>query len=182
LRDLFVNAVAKGETDQVVLHMAKNFGHLYAAGVLAVQFETVPWSEKHVMKCIRRCFWAARQEIKTEAELLRRSLLRLNAKAKSRTTRVDKDNEGRSLKNVDGYRRYEGKKKTIVTVRAEAFKRWFTDPRQPELVLDYLRKNGRLVCSGSPGPGQSIKWAASQPIWPDGTRVRSIVITFRLVF
>jgi hypothetical protein len=56
------------------------------------------------------------------------------------------------------------------------------DRRQPELVLDYLRKNGRLVCSGSPGPGQSIKWAASQPIWPDGTRVRSIVITFRLVF
>jgi putative DNA primase/helicase len=55
LRDLFVDAVAKGETDQVVLHMAKNFGHLYAAGVLAVQFKTVPWSEKHVMNCIHRC-------------------------------------------------------------------------------------------------------------------------------
>ena len=86
LRDSFVKAVAEGETDQVVLHMAKNFAHLYAAGVLAVQFKTVPWSEKHVMKCITRSFKAARREIKTEGELLRRSLLKLKAKAKSRTT------------------------------------------------------------------------------------------------
>ena len=76
LRNSFVRTVAEGETDQVVLHMAKNFGHLYAAGVLAVQFKTVPWSEKHVMTCISRSFRAARREIKTEAELLRRSLLR----------------------------------------------------------------------------------------------------------
>jgi hypothetical protein len=87
------------------------------------------------------------------------------------------------LKKVDGYRRNEGKKKTVVTVRAQAFKGWFNDPRQPGLVLDYLRKNGRLAGgSGSAGPGKAIKWAESQPIWPDGTRVRSIVITFRVVF
>jgi hypothetical protein len=178
LHESSVNAVAQGETDQVVLHMAKNFGHLYAAGVLAVRFKTVPWSEKHVMICIGRSFRAARREIKTEAELRRRSLLRLKMKAKSRTRRLDKLSSGRSLKNVDGYRRNEGKKKTVVTVRAEAFKRWFNDPRQPRLILDYLRKNGQLAGSGSPGQG-GIKWAESQPIWPDGTRVRSIVITFR---
>src|SRR3984957_1353119 len=178
LRNLFVSAVAQGETDQVVLHVAKNFGHLYAAGVLAVQFKTVPWSEKHVMTCISRSFRAARREIKTEVELRRRSLLRLKAKAKSRTTLLDQQHKGRSLKSADGYRRND-KDKTVVTVRAEAFKRWFNDPRQPRLVLDDLRKNGRLTCSGSPGHGQSIKWAESQPTWPDGTRPRSIVITFR---
>jgi hypothetical protein len=182
LRESFVNAVAQGETDQVVLHMSKNFGHLYAAGVLAVRFKTVPWSEKHVMTCICRSFRGARREIKTEAELLRRSLLRLKAKAKSRTKRLDQYSMGQSLKNVDGYRRNEGRKKTVVTVRAQAFKGWFVDPRQPGLVLDYLRKNGRLTCSGSPGQGRAIKWADSQPMWPDGTRVRSIVITFRPAF
>jgi hypothetical protein len=182
LRDSFVKAVADGETDQVVLHMAKNFGHLYAAGVLAVQFKTVPWSEKHVMKCISRSFRAARREIKTEAELLRCSLLKLKAKAKTRTRRLDEDGNGQSLKNVDGFRRHEDKDETIVTVRAEALKGWFNDPRQPRLVLEYLRKNGRLACSGSPGRGQGIKWAESQPMWPDGTRPRSIVIRFRPAF
>jgi hypothetical protein len=182
LRDSFVKAVARTETDHVVRHMARNFGHLYAAGALAVQFEIVRWSEEHVMECVGRCFQAARREIKTEAELLRLSLLILEKAAKSQTTRVDKDHGGRFLKKIDGYRRNEGKKKTIVTVRAEAFKRWFNDPRQPGLVLEFLRKNGRLVCSGSPGPGQGIKWAESQPVWPDGTRVRSIVITFRPAF
>jgi hypothetical protein len=180
LRDSFVRAVAEGDADQVVLHMAKNFGHLYAAGVLAVQFKTVvPWSEKHVMTCISRSFRAARREIKTEAELLRRSLLRLKAKAKSRTTPLDQKHKGHSLKSTEGYRRNEGEDKTVVTVRAEAFKRWFDDPRQPRLVLDHLQKHGRLTCSGSPGGGLSIKWAESQPTWPDGQRVRSIVITFR---
>jgi Domain of unknown function (DUF927) len=179
LRDSFVQAVAEGETDQVVLHMAKNFGHLYAAGVLAVQFKTVRWSEKLVMTCIGRSFRAARREIKTEAELLRRALLSLKAKAKSRTTLLDKKHMTPSLRTVDGYRRKDGKEKTVVTVRAEAFKRWFKDARQARLVLDYLRKHGRLICSGTPGHGQSIKWAESQPTWPDATRVRSIVITFR---
>jgi putative DNA primase/helicase len=179
LRDLFVNAVAEAEPDQVVLHMAKNFGHLYAAGVLAVQFKTVPWSEKQVMICIRRCFQAARQEIKTEAELLRRSLLKLKENAKARTMVQHQHHRGKSLKGVEGYRRNHGKDKTIVTIRAEALKRWFKDPRQPRLVLDYLRKHGRLACSGTPGHGQSIKWAESQRTWPDGQRVRSIVITFR---
>jgi hypothetical protein len=180
LRDLFVNAVAIGESDPVVLHMAKNFGHLYAAGVLAVRFKTVPWSETQVMRCIGRSFRAARSEIKTEPELLRRALLRLKMKAKSRTTRLDQHSSSQSLKNVDGYRRNEGKKKTVVTVRAQAFKGWFNDPRQPGLVLDYLRKNGQLAGgSGSPGRRQGIVWAESQPQWPDGTRPRSIVITVR---
>jgi putative DNA primase/helicase len=177
LRGQFVEAVVNGESDHVVRHMARNFGHLYAAGVLAVRFKTVPWSEEMVMTCVRRCFRAARGEIKTEAELLSRGLRAVKAKAKRETILLSKRN-GQSLKNVDGYRRQEGKKETV-TVRAEAFKRWFNDRRQPRLVLDCLRQNGRLICSGSPGHGQGIKWAESQPTWPDGTRVRSVVISFR---
>jgi hypothetical protein len=37
--------VTAGESDHVVQHLAKNFGHIYAAGILAVRFGTVPWSE-----------------------------------------------------------------------------------------------------------------------------------------
>jgi hypothetical protein len=176
LRGSFVDAVAQGETDHVVLHMAKNFGHLYAAGVLAVRFKTVPWSEELVLKCIRACYTAARREIKTEAELLRRSLLRLNAKAQKQTILMNKNSKVKSLKDVDGYRRKEGQK-IVLTVRAMAFKNWFADQRQPRLVLESLQKQGRLGGCGTPQRGQGIVWAERQVNWPDGTRARSIVIT-----
>jgi hypothetical protein len=175
LRDQFVEAVAKAGTDHVALHMANNFGHLYAAGVLAVRFAILPWSERLVFKSVRRCYRAARREIKTESELLRKALLRLKARAEKKTVLLDKRYNGPSLKNVDGYRQIKGKK-TLLTVRAETFKRWFEDPRQPRLLLDWIRKQGLLRSGGMPAPGQEIVWAESQFQWPDGTRPRSIVI------
>jgi len=177
LRDSFVDSVTEGCADPVARHLAKNFGHLYAAGVLAVRFKTVPWSEELVFKCIRRSYRAARREIKTEAELLRRGLLRLSDQAKKRATLLNAQCKGQTLKHVDGYRR-NGIGRTTLTVRAEAFKAWFADPRQPRLVLECLRKRGCLANGHTaPGRGQGIVWAESQPLWPDGTRPRSIVIT-----
>ena len=37
LRDSFVKLVTKDETDHVIQHLAKNFGHIYAAGIQAVR-------------------------------------------------------------------------------------------------------------------------------------------------
>ncbi len=176
LRNSFVNDVTVGETDVGPRHMAMNFGHLYAAGVLAVRLKTVPWSEKLVLKCVRRCYRAARREIKTEAELLRRALKRLSVRAKKRT--ILEKGVPISLTGVDGFRRNNAGQ-TTVTVRAEAFKTWFDDPRQPRLVLEWLRKQGRLPnCPPAPKAGHAIVWAETQPNWPDGSRPRSIVITF----
>ena len=65
------------------------------------------------------------------------------------------------------------------TIRAEAFKGWFPDVRQPNLVLKFLRSKNVLPSRPTPKPGTAIVWAESQPEWPDGSRRRSIVIDER---
>jgi hypothetical protein len=172
LRDKFADLVTKDESDRVVQHLAKNFGHIYAAGIQAVRFGTVPWSEELVLKCVRRCFLAARREMKTEADLLRRGLRRLRARIDDRTVNLA---GGRSLpREAESYRRTAGGR---VTIRAEAFKLWFDDSRQPKLVLEWLQSQKCLPNRATPmNGGTGIVWAESQPQWPDGVRRRSIVI------
>jgi putative DNA primase/helicase len=177
LRDTFVKAVTQSESDHVVQHLAKNFGHIYAAGVQAVRFGTVPWSEDLVLKCIRRCYFDARREIKTEAELLKNALRGLRTSAEKRTVILAKNCAapiGR-LRSTDGYRQ-KLLGRVRVTVRAEAFKTWFDDPRQPKLVLEWFKSRRCLPnCPTPTKRGQGIVWAESQPVWPDGSRPRSIV-------
>jgi putative DNA primase/helicase len=178
LRDSFVKAVAKDESDHVVQHLARCFGHIYAAGVQAVRFGTVPWSKELVLKCVSLCYHDARSEIKTESELLRRALHRLRARTQDRTIILAKNVPipRKRLRHGDGYRR-KLLGRTRVTVRAEAFKAWFDDPRQPRLLLDWLRSQNCLPNRPKPAKrGQGIVWAESQPEWPDGTRRRSVVI------
>jgi putative DNA primase/helicase len=132
LRDEFTVLVTKNETDHVIQHLAKNFGHIYAAGVLAVRFGTVPWSEDLVLNCVRRCFRAARVAMRTEADLLRRGLRRLRIRAKSLSivSVGDQAFSRRRLEAADGYRG-KGLACNRITVRAEAFKGWFDDPGSP---------------------------------------------------
>jgi len=178
LRDAFVKLVTKDETDHVIQHLAKNFGHIYAAGILAVRFGTVPWSEDLVLECIRRCYRDARREIKSEADLLRGALRRLRVRAADRSIvlTADQTMQQSRLRRADGYRG-KGPGCTRITVRAEAFKAWFDDPRQPKLVLEWLRSQQCLPARPRPAKrGHGIVWAESQPQWPDGTRRRSVVI------
>jgi hypothetical protein len=178
LRDAFAKQVIQGENDHVVQHLAKTFGHIYAAGVLAVRFGTVPWSEDLVLDCVRRCYRAARVAMRTEADLLRRGLRRLRVRAKSSSivSVGDQAFSRRRLGAADGYRG-KGLACNRITVRAEAFKSWFDDPRQPKLVLELLSSKRCLPNRPKPAKGgQGIVWAESQPQWPDGRRRRSIVI------
>jgi hypothetical protein len=147
----------------------------------AVRFGRVPWSQDLVLQCVSRCYRDARREIKSEAELLRRALQKLRARIQDRTIILAKDRPvtPKRLSRGEGYRR-KLLGRTRVTVRAEAFKAWFEDPRQPRLVLDLLRAQNCLPNRPTPAKrGQGIVWAESQPLWPDGTRRRSVVIDVR---
>jgi hypothetical protein len=177
LRDSFVKLVTKDETDHVVQHLAKTFGHIYAAGVQAVRFGTVPWSEDLVLECVRRCYLDARREIKSEADLLPGALRRLRVRAADRSIVLTADQTmPRRLRRADGYRG-KGLGCNRITVKAEAFKAWFDDPRQPRFLLERLKSQHCLPTRPKPAkPGQGIVWAESQPQWPDGTRRRSVVI------
>jgi hypothetical protein len=83
------------------------------------------------------------------------------------------------VKSVDGF--VTSTKRQQATVRAEAFKAWFPDTRQPSLVPKSLRSKNALPSRPAPPAksGIAIVWAESQPQWPDGSRRRSIVIDER---
>jgi putative DNA primase/helicase len=172
LRQKFVNRVIDTNDDPVVRHLAKCFGHIYAAAVIGVGFGTLPWSTKTVRKCIERCYRDARREMNTETDLLRDGLSILHAKIRA----LPKAN-GADLKSVDGF--LAGTKPNQATIRAEAFKAWFPDVRQPNLVLTFLREKNALLARRTPKPGVAIVWAESQLKWPNGSRPRSIVIDER---
>jgi hypothetical protein len=172
LRQKFVNRVIDANDDPVVRHLAKCFGHIYAAAVIGVGFGTVPWPVKTVRKCIERCYRDARRELNTETDLLREGLHLLRAKIRS----LPKATNGSGMKFVDGFR--TGGMRYRATIRADLFKSWFPDARQPNLVLKSLRSKHALPSRPMPPTknGPAIVWAESQPTWPDGSRPRSVVI------
>src|ERR1700730_1484699 len=174
LQKEFVERVIDANDDPVVRHLAKCFGHIYAAAVIGVGFGTLPWSTKTVRKCIERCYRDARRELNTETDLLRDGLGILHAKIRA----LPKVNGG-DLRSVDGF--LKGTKPNQATIRAEAFKGWFPDARQPNLVLKSLRSKNALPSRPMPPNknGSAIVWAESQPTWPDGLRTRSVVIDVR---
>jgi hypothetical protein len=172
LRQEFLDRVIQAEDDAAVRHLAKCFAHIYAAAVIGVRFKTLPWPMKTVRKCIERCYRDARREMNTETDLLRDGLRIMHGKIRT----LPKAN-GADLKSVDGF--LAGSKPKQATIRAEAFKGWFPDVRQPNLVLKFLRSKNALPSRRTPKPGTAIVWAESQPEWPDGSRRRSIVIDER---
>jgi Domain of unknown function (DUF927) len=172
LRKKFVARVTDPNDDPVVRHLAKCFGHVYAAALIGVRFGTLPWSKKTARLCIERCYRDARGELNTETELLREGLRIMHAKI-----RALPQANGANLKSRDGFRK--GTKPNQATIRAEAFKNWFPDVRQPNIVLKFLRTKNALSSRSSPKSGAAIVWAESQPLWPDGNRPRSIVIDER---
>jgi Domain of unknown function (DUF927) len=169
LRETFVDHVVDKNDGPAVRHVAKCFGHIYAAAVIGVGFGTLPWSEKLVRKCVAKCYGDARRELNTETDLLRQGLSVLRNKVRN----LPKANAS-GLKSADGFR--TGLMRFRATIRAEAFKGWFPDARQPNLVLKLLRSKNALPSRPAPKPGNAIVWAESQPEWPDGSRRRSIVI------
>jgi hypothetical protein len=174
LRQKFLDRVVDTHDDPVVRHLARCFGHVYAAAVIGVQFKTLPWSTKTVRKCIERCYRDARRELNTEADLLRDGLRIMHAKIRALPKANDAD-----LKSAEGFK--AGGMSSRVTIRADAFKRWFPDVRQPNLVLKSLRSKNALPSRPTPPTknGLAIVWAESQPTWPDDSRPRSIVIDER---
>jgi Domain of unknown function (DUF927) len=172
LRKKFVARVTGANDDPVVRHLAKCFGHIYAAALIGVRFGTLPWSKKTVRVCIERCYRDARRELNTETDLLREGLSIMHAKIRA----LPKAN-GADLKSADGF--LKGTKPNQATIRAEGFKHWFPDVRQPNIVLNFLRAKNALPSRPTPKSGIAIVWAESQPMWPDGSRPRSIIIEER---
>jgi putative DNA primase/helicase len=178
----FVEKVTNDEDGHAVCHLATCFGHIAAAGVLGVRFGTVPWSKRFVLKCIKRCYRDARLALRTETDLLREGLRSLREDIDSKLLKVSRNKPyGKGAwKTAEGYRE-KTNHGIRVTIRGEAFKGWFADQRQPGIVLSWLHSQNALSSKRGPSGSSTpaITWAESQPVWPDGSRPRSIVIEVR---
>jgi len=180
LIDEFIKNAVDDADEPAIHHLASCFGLIRAAGILGVRFGTLPYSEKFVDRCIMRCYRAAKRGLRTDTELLRSGLRRLRAKLESSNLLKvvgKKRHCANAFRVADGYMDRSGSSFTV-TIRAEKFKGWFDDPRQPALVLRWL--HSKKVLPSKPTlpakPGNAIVWAESQPEWPDGGRPRSVVI------
>jgi hypothetical protein len=134
-----------------------------------------------VLKCVARCYHAARHRIRTEDDLLRKALRRFQKRIADPAAILpaEKTLSPKRLAQADGYRG-KGAAKDTITVRAHGFKKWFDDPRHAKLVLDFLKAQGCLPGKAkSRTSGTAIVWAESQPQWPDGFRPRSIVMRLK---
>jgi Domain of unknown function (DUF927) len=178
----FVEKVANEEDGQAVRHLATCFGHIAAAGILGVRFGTVPWTERFVVRCIKQCYRDARRGLRTEGDLLREGLRILENGIHSKLLKFSrKKPPSKSAWNAaDGYWE-KTNRGTKATIRGEAFKDWFPDQRQPVIVLRWLYSKNALSSKRGPSGSSvpSITWAENQPMWPDGSRARSIVIELR---
>jgi putative DNA primase/helicase len=182
LMDQFIKKVSSKGDHPAVGHLATCFALIAAAGRLGVRFGTLPWTERFVIRCIKRCYRDARREVRTESDLLYEGLRILEDGVRSKLVKVSpkKPYLKSAWKAADGYRE-KTNFGTKVTIRGEAFKGWFADRRQPAIVLRWLYSKNALCSkrgpSGSSAP--AITWAESQPLWPDGSRPRSIILELR---
>jgi hypothetical protein len=178
LRKKFVDEIATDQDDQIIRHMALLFGHVYAAGILGVRFNILPWPEEFVMTAIKRCWNGARRSLRLESELRRAAIKTLQRKASGGSVVRASSTKPvpRRYRNADSFHRRQNGERQLV-VRGERFKDWFPDSRQPGILLGWLGERGALANSKrGQHSGSSIVWAESQVEWPDGSRPRSIVI------
>lgn len=177
----FSRDVTRPYDGHAAVHLAGCFGHIYAAGALAIELGILPWKRRLVLRCVKRCYIDARRAMRTSEDVQRSGLKTFLRKTENGKMVVvekkgPKPNVG-VLKKADGYVVRNGADVMIV-VRAERFKAWFSDRRQPHLVVKWFQENGGLVLATGRKlkPGCGIVWAEKQKTWPDNTRVRSIVI------
>jgi putative DNA primase/helicase len=61
------------ESDAYEVQFAKRFALAYAAGILASDQHLVPWPRKLIKRCIRRCYWRARERRAGPQEEIRKA-------------------------------------------------------------------------------------------------------------
>lgn len=175
---IFEADVVRPTTSPFARDIIAKFGVLFAAGILAVEFDVLPLDRKAVGPAIRRACLAALAELPDpEGEL--RADLNLLSERLSCGAIIDLDacprKELRLMRNADGYHQPRGEGEEFV-VRAQVFAGWFGTPVQVRRVLEWLDDEGFLDHGRDRTVKRSNVWAQKQVTWPDGTRQRSVVI------
>lgn len=126
---------------------AKRFSMVYAAGMLGIDFEILPWERGVLMQTCKSCYISARATIPDYEELLASSLKTLRQNLENADSLVDLKGRATSeqLKNAAGFHRKHPKDGPYFAVKPEHFEKWLGDKLSPKLVASHLRNEGYLI-------------------------------------
>lgn len=178
LAQSFERRMAKHASSAVARDILAKFAIVYAGGVLASDFGIIPLKPASIFNATRKTCLLTLGELPDHDAELASDLVRLQEKLSSGGV-IEKDTASqkkrRMFHSADGYsdRKAEGREYVI---RATSFAATFATPLRVRRVLDWLDGEGLLTHSREPTAKRSNAWAQTQVTWPNGTRVRSIVI------
>jgi hypothetical protein len=130
---------------------AKRFALAYAAAILAVKFDVVPWDSTTVARAIKSCYLAARSTIPDADRLRYAGFTRLRAQLSGAASIVDLVRSGNKvqwsaeqIRGAEVFRR-SGPTGVHYLVQPKTFDIWFDSPLQANLVLAELDQHGHLI-------------------------------------
>ncbi|MBB2963516.1 DUF927 domain-containing protein [Methylobacterium sp. R2-1] len=178
----FEKAVGKPEMAPVARDVVAKFGGLYAGVLSGIDARVLPFDEKAAAQAIKRGCLAALSELPDPRGELRVDLAALAERLASGAV-VDLDDcppsRLRLIQDADGFHRSKGDGRTKgreYVFRAQVFVKWFATPLRARRVLEWLDDEGFLDPRGGRTHKRSLEWAEKQPLWPNGTRVRSFCL------
>lgn len=149
--------------------LASKLGAVYAAGLLAIRFDLLPWKTKQLRDVLQRCYFASRDLLPDPGRTLRsgRSLLRSFLMALPTAEQLKNGDcitaDGFSEKRTSHYR---------CLVKREKFNAIFSSDKQRRAVTEQLVAEKIITTAAN------SREPKSQHIWPDGQRYRSIEISW----
>jgi putative DNA primase/helicase len=168
----FAETVRDEADGKLARDVASKYGIVYAAGMVAIQFDILPWKTKQLSEALQRCYFASRDLLPDPGRSIRsgRGMLRSFLKALPTAKQLKKRDfitaDGFSEKRAAYYR---------CLVKREKFNAIFSSDNQRKAVTEQLiTENIITKATGSMEP-------KLQHIWPDGQRYRSIEISWPIV-
>lgn len=150
LMQQFYEFLPLGEDDGWERRFAQKFALAAAAGILAVRWDLLPWTEDHVLNAVKRSYRRSRKALPEAEVIIKRGLIALDAFIADRTKVVDlrelSSAQRKILKRVpgQGYLREWRDYGLHLVVKQQVFRSWFKEPRDADLLLHELDRLGRI--------------------------------------
>lgn len=176
----FEGVMATPGMGAIARDIISKFGVLYAGFRIAIDADVLPFdvTRKWPGQYMSRACRAALAELPDPRAELRASLQLLRDRLGGPTI-LDRDRSSprqmRFLNNAEGFSEPREGGRTFV-VRAQVFLSWFGTTLEARRVLEWLDDEGFLDKRSARTVKRSLEWAQKQPMWPDGSRPRSICI------
>ena len=175
----FGNRVSRPTDGDLTRDLARKFGLLYAGALLALEADVVAWSEIRIRNALTRAYRGARDLLPDDdARDLREGRRNLTTLLKSLPVlekRHRKDPSRIEIELGNGYRS-TSEDARFAMVRVETFHSAFTSVPQRTLVESWLVASGRVDVAHAKTNARIGPRIKDQHIWPDGRRVRSVLI------